>query len=82
MRLTLMILPLSFALPTGCATRAPTTILEVIYVHESDTPIVRPGEEWPGGGVNLTTNKYWLFTPVGLKAALTNEYGKALLNVR
>ena len=79
MRSTTMILLLSFALLTGCATKK-TTIQspEIEYVHVTDAYVVQPGEDILPGCPNTTTNALWIFTPLGLKAAIKNEEGRAL----
>lgn len=79
MRSTTMILLALFALPIGCATKKPTTTSpEIEYVHVTDAYVVQPGEDILPGCPNTTTNKLWIFTPTGLKAAIKNEEGRAL----
>lgn len=58
----------------SCATRKTTTpnITPPSFVHVTDVSVVHPGEEFVEGSgiINTTTNKFWVFTKLGLKATI------------
>ena len=82
----MMILTLCLGLQIGCATTKPTVQAPrpPDYVSRADVDVVRPGQEFCPGAVNTTTNIYWRFTKLGLKATIIKacdkpDYASSLL---